>query len=205
MHCYWRWMSHFILAWCHHSFFLGWNLCCILLLRWKLYARPGIIPVCHTCWWTARCYVSWIDVLLCQAFITLELPFHDEYWRDVSVKGRPGVILGSPCSFQWESVKKPWPMSYRSWKTQTMGHQPVPKTQPIEHWQFWDHRALRYQKPSSTEANHKIVGLAQILKKEREKKFSESTGLVFHTCIFCIGILILGFSLQRVTARDSWV
>ena len=25
--------------------------------------------------------------------------FHDEHWKCVSVKGRPGVILGSPCSF----------------------------------------------------------------------------------------------------------
>ena len=24
---------------------------------------------------------------------------HDEHWKCVSVKGRPGVILGSPCSF----------------------------------------------------------------------------------------------------------
>ena len=61
-----------------------------------------------------------------------------------------------------------------SWVTRShfpMGHRPIPKTQPIEHWQFWDHRALRYKKPSSTEANQRIVGPAQILKKEREKKF----------------------------------
>ena len=25
--------------------------------------------------------------------------FHDEHWKCVSMKGRPGVILGSPCSF----------------------------------------------------------------------------------------------------------
>ena len=60
--------------------------------------------------------------------------FHDEYWRDESVKGRPGVILGSPYSL-----------------------------------------------------------------------FSESTGLVFHTCILFVEILISYVPLQRVTARDSWV
>ena len=35
--------------------------------------------------------------------------------------------------------------------------------------------------------------------------FSESTGLVFHTCILFVEFLISYFPLQRVTARDSWV
>ena len=35
--------------------------------------------------------------------------------------------------------------------------------------------------------------------------FSERTGLVFHTCILIVEILISYVPLQRVTARDSWV
>ena len=73
-------------------------------------------------------------LMFCAAMLSVywSCLFHDEHWRYVSVKGRPGVILGSPCSL-----------------------------------------------------------------------FSESTGLVFHTCVFSVEILISCVSLQRVTARDS--
>ena len=42
----------------------------------------------------------------CAALLTLPWSclFHDDYLRDVSVKGRPGVILGSPCSLSSEST-----------------------------------------------------------------------------------------------------
>ena len=75
-------------------------------------------------------------LMVCATMLSLpwNCLFHDEYWRYVSVKGRPGVILGSPCSL-----------------------------------------------------------------------FSESTGLVFHTCILTVEILISFVSLKRVTARDSCV
>ena len=82
---------------------------------------PRIILGSHTGWWRACCYVSWFEALLCQALSTLELPSHEEYWeycRNVSVKGRPGVILGSPCSFQWE---------YRTW----VSHH------AFSVWKFW--------------------------------------------------------------------
>ena len=41
-------------------------------------------------------------LMFCAAMLSVywSCLFHDEHWRYVSVKGRPGVILGSPCSFR---------------------------------------------------------------------------------------------------------
>ena len=45
IHRYCRWMSHVILAWCHHSHFLDWNLYYNLLLRCFLCERHlGHVP-----------------------------------------------------------------------------------------------------------------------------------------------------------------
>ena len=81
MHRYWRWMSHDILAWCHHLHFLGWNPCHILLLRWNQYVK-ALGPF-------------WVDQDFCDAWlITLELPFPwwvlERFVNERQAWGHPG-------------------------------------------------------------------------------------------------------------------
>ena len=58
--------------------------------------RPGVIPGSHTSWWMKCPGLMFWAAMPSMYWSCL---FHDEHWKCVSVKGRPGVILGSLCSF----------------------------------------------------------------------------------------------------------
>ena len=84
-----------------------------------------------------------------------------------------------------------------------MGHLPIPQKQPIDrlgNFETTEHYATR--KPSSTEANQRIVGPAQILKKEREKKV-RAPAPTFRIFSILVALLYAWMSIDVETCHVS--